>query len=101
MNLPKTKHRQEYNLLVLRITREGTLTSAKPCIHCIKQLMRATYIKIKNIFYSDPPGVIQKINFEQLYDDVIKNKYTYISSGYRLRMKITRRHEKIYNINDK
>ncbi len=97
MNLPKLKHRETYNLLVLRITNNGILTSAKPCIYCVKQLMRATYIKIKNVYYSDPPGVIQKISFKQLYEDVITKKYTYISSGYRLRMNLDRKLKKGYN----
>ena len=43
MHIPKSKHREEYNLLVLRVTKSGILTSAKPCYHCIKQLMRALY----------------------------------------------------------
>ena len=97
MNLPKLKHRETYNLLVIRITNKGTLTSAKPCYHCIKQLMRAQNIKIKNIYYSDPPGVIQKISFEQIINDVLNNKYNYISSGYRLRMNLNRKLEKNYN----
>lgn len=97
MKIPKLKHRETYNLLVLRITNKGTLTSAKPCYHCIKQLMRVSNIKIKNVYYSDPPGIIQKISFKQISDDVETKRYTYISSGYRLRMNLNRRLEKNYN----
>ncbi len=94
-HIPKSKHREEYNLLVLRVTRCGYLTSAKPCYHCIKQLMEASNIKIKNVFYSDPPGIIQCISFNSLVDEVISGTYSYISSGYRLRMKITNKHVNI------
>lgn len=93
-HIPKSKHRKEYNLLVLRITRSGILTSAKPCYHCIKQLMRATNIKIKNVFYSDPPGIIQCISFNNLANEVINGTYTYISSGYRLRMGLSENYDK-------
>ena len=94
MHIPKSKHREEYNLLVLRVTRSGILTSAKPCYHCIKQLMRATNIKIKNVFYSDPPGIIQCSSFNELVDEVVNGTYTYISSGYRLRMGLSENHDK-------
>ena len=97
MHIPKSKHREEYNLLVLRVTRSGILTSAKPCYHCIKQLMRATNIKIKYVFYSDPPGIIQCISFNNLIDEVINGTYTYISSGYKLRMKLTNKYDKKIN----
>ena len=97
MKLPKFKHREKYNLLIIRITHNGNLTIAKPCYHCIKQLMRTTKIKIKNVYYSDHPGIIRKISFEQLIDDVLTKKYTYISSGYRLRMNLNRKLKQKYN----
>ena len=87
-HIPKSKHREEYNLLIFRITRSGLLTSSKPCYHCIKQLMKATNIKIKNVFYIDnKPGIIQCISFNYLIDLVNNGLYNYISSGYKSRMK--------------
>ena len=86
-NIPKTKHILKYNLLVIRISKCGMLTSAKPCYHCIKQLMNVKHIKIKNVYYSDPPGIIQCVPFDNLVDAIISKTYYYVSSGYRTRMK--------------
>ena len=97
-HVPKSKHREEYNLLVLRISKTGILTHAKPCYHCIKQLMRASNIHIKNVFYTDDkPGIIQCISFNELSNSVRNGTYTYISSGYRSRMNLSRKHNKGYN----
>ena len=97
-HIPKSKHREEYNLLVLRISKTGVLTHAKPCYHCIKQLMRATNIHIKNVFYTDDkPGVIQSVSFSELSNSVRNGTYNYISSGYRSRMNLSRKHKKGYN----
>lgn len=97
-HVPKSKRREEYNLLVIRISKTGTLTHAKPCYHCIKQLMRATNIHIKNVLYTDDkPGVIQCISFNELSNSVINGSYNYISSGYRSRMNLSRKHKKGYN----
>ena len=97
-HIPKSKHREEYNLLVLRISKTGALTHAKPCYHCIKQLMRATNIHIKNVFYTDDkPGIIQFVSFSELSNSVRNGTYTYISSGYRSRMNLSRKHKKGYN----
>lgn len=90
-HIPKLKHREEYNLLVIRITKHGSLSSAKPCYHCIKQLINANNIKIKNVYYSDPPGIIQCISFNELAKSVINGTYDYISSGYRVRMHIEKK----------
>ena len=97
-HIPKSKRREEYNLLVLRISKTGNLTHAKPCYHCIKQLMRATNIHIKNVFYTDDnPGIIQCVSFNSLVVSVNNGTYNYISSGYRSRMNLSRKHKKGYN----
>ena len=97
-HIPKSKHREEYNLLVLKITKDGLLTNSKPCYHCIKQLMRASNIHIKNVFYTGlNPGIIQCISFKELVRLVNNGSYNYISSGYRSRMNLSRKCKKGYN----
>lgn len=84
------KPSKKYDLLVLRISKVGNLSLAKPCYHCIKQLERAPFIKISNVFYSDRCGIIQVTKFNNLTELVRIGKYTYISSGYRHRMKLSK-----------
>lgn len=90
-NLKINKYKK-YNLLVFRVSKDGSLGSSKPCYHCIKQLINQHKVNINNVFYSDPPGIIQKIKFSVLADAVNNGTYTYISSGYRRRMGISANH---------
>ena len=70
------------NLLVVRMSKTGLLNVAVPCQHCIKQLAAATFVNIKNVYYSNDEGHIQC----QKFDDLVNSPYKFISSGYRNRM---------------
>lgn len=86
--------KKRYNLLVLRISKTGVLSAAKPCFHCLDQL-RKSGILIDKVFYSDPPGVIQMEQFGNFAEAVENKTYTYISTGYKHRT------ETVYNIKTK
>ena len=47
------------SLLVVRVNREGLLTSAKPCKTCYMALIDTN---LKNIFYTDYSGEIKKLS---------------------------------------
>jgi len=47
-----------YSLLVIRLNAKGGLTLSKPCSHC---MMYIEYVGIKNIYYSNNLGEIERI----------------------------------------
>lgn len=57
------KYRQ-YSLMVLRYRSNGDLCESKPCMMCIKGIMR---MGIKNVIYSKGDGTIIKNKTEMLY----------------------------------
>ena len=79
---------QDLDLLVIRISKHGYLSNSKPCYHCIKQLELAYYVKIKNVYYSETNGKIKHITFNNLVNSIYTKEYTFISSGYRMRMNL-------------
>lgn len=89
----RTRRIQELDLIVLRISRYGNLCYSKPCYHCIKQLERASYIKIKNVYYSESGGSITSVYFKDLVN-MTQLFNIFISSGYRHRMHIIQKKEK-------
>ena len=47
-----------FSLIVVRLSAKGKLTLAKPCNHC---MMYIEYVGIKNVFYSNKKGEIERI----------------------------------------
>lgn len=82
----KQRHSMKMNLLVVRISKTGKLNNACPCHHCMLQLIRANFVNIKNLYYSTSDGVIVCKKFNDMRD----SPPTFISSGYRVRMGITK-----------
>lgn len=72
-NIPKN-----IDLLVIKLTKSGKLSSSRPCIHCLNSLEKSN-LKFKNIYYSDSNGNILKEKFSNMKN----NPTTYISSGKR------------------
>ena len=83
-NAHKT-HPIKMNLMVVRFSKTGVLGNAEPCFHCMKQLARAEFVNIKNVYYSDSEKIVCK-----KFQDMVTSPTHFISSGYRNRMKITR-----------
>lgn len=75
--------RLHFDLLVIRVTKTGKLSMARPCYHCIQQLMQASFVNIQQVYYTDTDGVLQREKFA----DMLHSKKTYVSSGYRHRCK--------------
>lgn len=82
----RTKRINTYDLLVLKISKNGFISSSRCCFNCIKQLEEAKYVKIKNVFYSNSQREIIHETFEELVDSIYKNNNVSVSSGYRYRM---------------
>jgi len=47
-----------YSLLVVRLNAKNELTLSKPCEHC---MMYIEYVGVKNVFYSNKEGEIERI----------------------------------------
>lgn len=74
------------DLMVVRLSKTGILNNAEPCHHCLKQLQQASYVNIKNVYYSTSPNTIVCKKFE----DMVNSPTRFISSGYRHRMGLPR-----------
>lgn len=72
--------------MVVRLSKTGILNNAEPCFHCLMQLQRATFVNIKNVYYSVGPDKIVCKKFEVMVNSPTK----FISSGYRNRMGLPR-----------
>ena len=83
-----TKKIRCLNLIVIKVSKTGNISTARPCYHCIKQLERAAFVRIKNIYYSNHEGNIIKETFEQLIKSVYDGT-AIISSGYKMRMNLS------------
>lgn len=88
-----------YDLLVFRVFHNNTLHYSRPCYHCIKNMEKALFIKIRNVYYTAQEGEIKCETFKQLTDSA-NNGTAKISSGYRLRMFGEDRENRIQNYND-
>lgn len=94
-NYSLTKKIRRFNLIVIKVSKTGNISTARPCYHCIKQLESASFVRIKNIFYSNREGIIIKETFEQLIKSVYDGTAV-ISSGYRMRMGLSVKESKKY-----
>ena len=88
-----TRKIRKFDLIVVKVSKTGNISTARPCYHCIKQLESASFVRIKNIFYSNKEGNIIKETFEQLIKSVYDGT-AIISSGYRMRMGLTSKQSK-------
>lgn len=72
---------KEVDLLVIRITKSGILGNSRPCKYCLNHLKNVYQlgITIKNIYYSNEYGSINREGFIQMFT----NDKQHISSGYR------------------
>lgn len=72
--------------MVVRMSKTGIINNAEPCHHCMLQLKRATYVNIKNVYYSTKSGGI----ICKKFDDMVRTPTVFVSSGYRMRMGTTK-----------
>lgn len=89
--IKKRKRIETLSMMVIRFTKAGQMRYARPCYHCIKQLMQAKFLRIKDIYYSDVNGAI---SCEKICD-MLDSPRTVISSGYKFRMYIQENKKKI------
>lgn len=70
------------DLVVLRVLRDGTMGSSRPCFHCIIQLDKYSKMlnfKLRYVYYSNCDGCIVREKFSDLVNSDIKH----ISKGCR------------------
>ena len=71
-NVPK-----KFDILVVKITKNGSLKNSKPCIHCLKYLKKSK-LNINKVYYSTDKEIV----CENLVD--ITNDY--ITTGIRRKL---------------
>lgn len=64
------RKRENFDLMVLRVSPKGKLCSSKPCLHCTTYLIN-TPINIKNIFYSTTEGTMKKERLSKINRDTL------------------------------
>ena len=85
-SLPRCKQvrQSRYNLLVVRVTRDGELTDSKPCLFCISHLRKSE--RIKSICYSTSDGKIVKESINSITTDHIpKSARCFFRNGGTIR----------------
>jgi len=65
----REKRKKTYNLVVIRVNKQGNLRDSKPCHRCLEALYATNFCKIKYVYYSTNNGTIVKRKFADLYDD--------------------------------
>ena len=65
----KRKHQRKkvVNLAVIRISQDGELMNSQPCYHCATELMKNKLIIIKDLYFSNANGMIEKHDFATWY----------------------------------
>jgi cytidine deaminase len=77
MSLPNKKMKN-ISLLVIRITKTGTVGESRPCLHCLSAMERSK-LKIKWVYYSTKEGTIVREKLSEMKE----SEKTYISTGNR------------------
>jgi len=52
------KKHKKWDVIVLRVSKTGSLGMSKPCKHCLLNF-KNSFVKIKNIYYSNSEGKIE------------------------------------------
>jgi hypothetical protein len=77
------------DILVIRLNKNGSLGSSKPCVRCIRRLMASYKVTIRNVYYSITGGNIVKKKFHELIAEctegrahVTRGRYSYARNNY-------------------
>lgn len=60
------RNRIKLDLYVVRVSKSGNIAESKPCMHCIKTMIKSE-LNIKNVYYSNSNGEIVKTTLYELY----------------------------------
>lgn len=85
-SLCPSKRINKYDVLVIRVAKNNKLGSSRPCYHCIMSMMKNSFVKIRNVYYSTNDGTIVR---EKL-SEMLKSKLTCVSTGWRRRTRMAR-----------
>lgn len=78
-----TRNRTEtYDIVVIRVSRTGTIGTSRPCFHCIQTMMKHPRIRVRNVYYSTNTGTIVR---EKL-SEMLVTKPPFISAGWAFRL---------------
>ena len=77
--------RKNINMLVLRFTKTNKLCMSRPCLQCLQYMLKLCPKKgynIKNIYYSNNDGLIQKTTINKLLKENIHYSKSYYQKNY-------------------
>jgi tRNA(Arg) A34 adenosine deaminase TadA len=77
--LPNYYLSKDLNLIVVRFSQNGELSSSRPCYHCLKTLS-SSGIRIKYVYYSNDGEIIK-----EKFNEMMNSELTSVSSGMRRR----------------
>lgn len=82
----KKRHKEVYNLIVIRVSKSKVIGNSKVCKNCLDNILlssKRTGIKIKKIFYSNKSGnIIKSTPTRMLNDDDIFVSSFYNTKGF-------------------
>lgn len=61
-----SKYRKVVDILVIRVTRSGMIRRSDPCFMCIKHMHNIKSYRIRNVYFSNEIGEIEKHTLEEL-----------------------------------
>jgi deoxycytidylate deaminase len=67
----------DLDMIVIRYSNDGELSSSRPCFHCLRTLINSG-LRIRNVYYSND-GEIVKEKFSEMID----SELTTVTSGMR------------------
>lgn len=80
-NLPRNGYKgqriTDIDIVVIRVTKGGYVSTSKPCNHCLNHLRRLKRYRIRTVYYSEQDRSITRIKFEKLLEQP-----RHVSSGF-------------------
>lgn len=61
-----SKKRKVIDIIIIRINKSGVLRNSRPCVKCLELLHNNPCFIIKNVYYSNESGEIEKVKFNKL-----------------------------------
>lgn len=77
-----SKRIETYDIVVIRVSKAGTLGNSRPCLHCIRAMLKHPRVRVRNVYYSTNTGMIVR---EKL-TEMMASETPYISAGWAFRL---------------
>jgi len=74
----KRNIKKTYDILVIRVTKTGTLGNSRPCSRCKKYILykcKMSGIQIGKIYYSNDDGSIRCERFSKMENNIVSSRF--------------------------